>query len=169
MNRNDLMKEVIKNVKKGIFTKIKRNDNFIIFSEKLKEHFNTHLMPANLEIIKSTKGQKSFYSFNTDIKVSKWCIKIFNDDICNITILPNAKGVELYRLEMYKTGQGFGSTFMNAINEVSKETGILVYLIPGEPGFNENGVEEKRRNFYHKFGFKRTSTTRYWSNEQIIN
>ena len=147
----------------GQFEKVKRNQFFTTFSEKLIEYFNTHMMPANAEII----HYEMYFTFESDVKRAKWFIQILNEDICKITILPNNKGIELYRFEMYKTGKGFGSIFMNAINEVSKQTGIFVYLIPGVPGFNTQGDPDKRRNFYHKFGYKRLPNSKFWSNQII--
>jgi hypothetical protein len=163
--RNKNFNLAMKNFMKGNCTKLESNNDFIIFSEKLKEYFFKHNMPAQFDII----NEERLYTFNDTVKLSKSTIKIFDENICNITILPiNKGGVELYRLEMYKIGSGLGSIFMNAINEVSKETGIIVYMIPGDPGNNIQGDDQKRRNFYHKFGFKRLSTSKYWSNHQIV-
>lgn len=156
---------VLKRILKGKVQSIVKNQYFEIFADNLNDYFNTHLMPANLQVL----NQEGYYTFNANAKRSMWVIKIFDEDICNITILPFPKGVELYRLEMYKTGSGFGSLFMKAICEISERTGIAVYLIPGDPGFNTSSDEKRRRDFYHKYGFKRLKTSEYWSNELAIN
>jgi len=41
---------------------------------------------------------------------------------------------------------------------------LLLYV---DPGFNEEGNIEKRRNFYHKNGFKRCTNSKYWVNNLI--
>lgn len=40
--------------------------------------------------------------------MSENTIKIFHEDLCNITIIPHPNGIELYRLEMYNTNKGYG-------------------------------------------------------------
>ena len=163
IQRNQVIRKIQRNIKNKNYTQIKANDNFYLFFEKLQEHFMTHnMMGVPVELRK-----KSFYTFNELVKRSK-AIKIFDKQICNITILPKEKGIELYRLEMYKTGQGLGSSFIEIFNKISKETGIVIYLIPGDPGFSTEGDDEKRRRFYHNHGFRRCSDSKFWSNELSI-
>jgi len=163
IQKKQVIRKIQRNIKNNNFTRIKANDNFYKFYDKLQEHFSSH----NMMGVSLTMKNKSFYTLNQSVKRSK-AIKIFDQQLCNITILPKQTGIELYRLEMYKTGQGLGSSFIEIFNKISKETGIVIYLIPGDPGFSTEGDDEKRRRFYHKHGFRRCSDSKFWSNELMI-
>jgi len=102
-------------------------------------------------------------------------ILIYHPDICKIEFLPakNRTSIELYRLEMFKTGQGLGTTFIDIFKNISKETNIEILLKPGIPGIDANNMSnveykahmKKVRNFYNKHGFKRKGlNTKFWSN-----
>lgn len=143
---------------------LKENHNFKLFYKKLDEYFLGHNM-MNLKLEK-VEGYNCLFTENekTICKKPESIIKIFDKNICNVTILPKKEGIELYRLEVYNTGRGIGTILMNAFNTISEETGIKIYLMLGEPGFNEEGNRTKRRNFYHKHGFKRCIDSKYWVN-----
>lgn len=98
-------------------------------------------------------------------------IRIYKKDEYNICFFPHLKGIELYRLEIINTGQGLGSKFMEEFVKISKTTKIPIYLKLGIPGAIKDDnpkTREKRRNFYHKFNFKRESDSLYWSNKDDI-
>ena len=163
--KEEWMKKINQKVARKNYTTLKRNDNFKLYFAELQNYFLHHNMPAQLQLVK----EKRFYIFNLNLKRSKYSIKIFDSNLCNITIIPHAIGIELYRLEVYKTGNGLGTIFMNAFNEVSKKTGIVIYLIPGDPGFTSgDNNKRKRLNFYQKFNFKQASLSNYWTNKELL-
>ena len=160
--QEELIKKFEKMVSRNQFTTIKPNQRFFDFYAELDNYFATHMMPkCEIELV---EDEVRFYIFNDTIKMSENVIKIFDEDICNITLLPHKNGIELYRFEMYQKGKGFGSTFMNALTQISKQLGIDIYMIPGTPGFNNSGDSELRRQFYHKFNFKRMKNSKFWKN-----
>lgn len=110
-----------------------------------------------------------------DVSYISTSIKLYDKHNYNITIRPmiGGRGVELFRFEMYSTGNGLGSKMMTLLNKVSFESDVEVYLIPGIVGVGSTKRTdtdfEKLRNFYHKFGFNRVNTkTRYWSNKKRL-
>lgn len=153
-------------IEKSQYQKQNANEQFLTFNSKLKDYFLTHnIMDLQIEILE----QRFFALYDEEGKLEKLvqspAIMIFDSEICNIKLLPQKEGIELYRFEIYSRGQGIGSILMYALSEVSLQTGIKIYLIPGEPGFdNSNTDPERRRNFYHKFGFKRCKDSEYWCN-----
>lgn len=159
-------------INRGKGTKINSNQMFDQFCDGLRKYFSEHKMPVqSIEFIDYT-GTELNYNFTVSgkPKIAKKVVKIFDEDYCNITIIPHLRGVELFRLEIYQTGKGIGSIFMKAFNQISKELNIPIYLIPADPGLNgKNGDPVKRRDFYHKFDFKRTSNSDYWNNENYLN
>ena len=161
-NKQDLIKKIQKKVRRNLYTTVHANQNFYDFHSALNDYFESHLMPeCEIELV---EDEVRFYTFNDSVKMSENVIKISNEDICNITLLPHKNGIELYRFEMYQTGKGYGSIFMNALTQISKQLGIDIYLIPGVPGFNESGDDRLRRQFYHKFNFKRMNNSKFWKN-----
>ena len=98
--------------------------------------------------------------------------KIYNSEICNITLIPKGNGIEIYRLEIYKTGNGIGSKIMEIFNTVSCELDIPIYLTPGTPGsFTDNGEEKRREKFYRSVNFRcvQVSPFKIYSNKAFIN
>lgn len=153
-------------IDKSEFTTVKSNEQFMLFLSKLDEYFLTHNM-MDLQVKMSEESYFATFDYNDIVEklILSPSIRIFDRDICNVTFLPKKDGIELYRLEVYNPGKGIGSILMKAFIDISQQTGIKIFLIPGDPGFNNGHVDlAKRRNFYHKFGFKRTKTSDYWSN-----
>jgi len=143
---------------------IKSNEMFEKFYLELVDYFLQHNLPVS---IKRIDDDNYAFIFNNTPKFAESFIKIHDEDICNITILPHEKGVELFRLEIYKTGLGLGSIFMNAFYEVSFNTGIPIFLIQGDPGSNTEGDPIRREKFYRKFSFKKLDRSKYWSNSYV--
>ena len=98
--------------------------------------------------------------------------KIYNSEICNITLIPKGKGIEIYRIEVYKTGNGIGSKIMEIFNTVSCELDIPIYLTPGTPGsFTDNGEEKRREKFYRSVNFRcvQVDPFKVYSNKAFID
>lgn len=162
MNENERI--MFRRFNDATIVELKENHNFKLFYKKLNEYFFSHNM-MNL-MVEKIEGHPCLFIENgkTICKEPESIISIFDENICNITFLPKKEGIELYRLEVYNTGRGIGTILMNAFNTISNETGIKIYLMLGEPGFNGEGNRTKRRNFYHKHGFKRCISSKYWVN-----
>lgn len=160
------IRELKRRIEKSDFITLKPNEQFLIFYLKLNEYFFTHnMMDLKVEIVEERYFPFCSRNRKHERLVQCPCIKIFDKDLCNVTFIPKTDGIELFRLEVYNPGKGVGSVLMNVFNTISKSTGIKIFTIPAEPGFNNpNSDPEKRRNFYHKFGFMRNSDSRYWSN-----
>ena len=139
------------------------NDYFREFYNEMVDYFRKNNFPVEVEWNENPNFQHMF-NFNNIIYVSDVFIKIHDPEICNITFLPNKKGIELYRLEMYNRDKGNGSNFMKAICRISQKTQIPVLLIPGEPGFRHVTDPKRLEKFYTRFGFKKLDRSQYWSN-----
>lgn len=141
-----------------------KNANFIKFYEKLKEKMfkNNYfdLTPVIKENQKRyTDDDNIAYFYITPV------ILIGNPLICQVQFIPKNDGIELFILETFKRGKGIGSSLMKLFNEVSMETGVKIYLKPGDPEGSEGNDEVRRRKFYHTHGFKRKDVkTKYWTN-----
>ena len=160
--RQQMSEKAFQNLSNAIH--IKSNVMFEKFYLELVDYFSHHNLPVSINKI---DDDNYAFIYNNSAKYAESFIKIYDEDICNITILPNEKGVELFRLEMYKTGSGLGSIFMNALYEVSFNTGVPIFLLQGDPGWNTEGDPKKREKFYKKFNFKKLDRSKYWSNSYV--
>ena len=144
---------------------LKSNDNFDKFYNELRRYMSNHYFPVSINRLCYLSNEEEF-GFMTDNKVcmSEDVIEIYEEDICKIKFIPHDKGIELFRLEMYRTGKGLGSSFMNAFMKISALTGVAIFLTPGIPGFNTTGDQKKLYKFYSRFNFKKIDRSKYWSN-----
>lgn len=138
------------------------NEYFEKFYKEMCRYFSHHNLPVEIKRIVNTDFLNRFLLDNKTYCPDTY-IKIFDENLCNITILPNEKGIDLYRLEIYNQGEGVGSAFMNAFCNISKKTGIPIYLTPGDPGFNRSDLLRLKK-FYSRFGFKKIERDKYWTN-----
>jgi GNAT superfamily N-acetyltransferase len=85
---------------------------------------------------------------------------------CNdfrLVFSPHGKdGVELYKIESFNQGNGWGSQLLGLLNTITQETGIPVYLRPVE--FGSTDIDQLRK-WYSRNGFKRCCKNLYWSNK----
>lgn len=138
------------------------NENFENFYEALKLYLESHNLPVSLQKLHYPNG--NFNRCYGDTRFVYDAIKLTNDQLCDITFLPHEKGIELAKIEMFKRCQGLGTTFMNAFVEISTNTGIVIYLIPGILNNNEYTSIERLCEFYPRFGFKKLNLSKFWSN-----
>lgn len=98
-------------------------------------------------------------------------IKLYCEDFYNVSLTPHADGIEIERLEVYQTGRGIGSYLINIFNEISQWMNMPLYLVLGTPGygntFRKDADPKRRREFYHKHGFKRMKNSEYWKNTEV--
>ena len=159
------------NAEKNTIT-IKNNSKFLEFYEELLRISKTMRItpPVPLNIRYGKLGERTFIFYKRNKTSCRECdfIKMFHEDLYNITFLPCRDGVELERFEIYQTGNGIGSSFMELFNSISADLKIPLYLIPGTPGYGETYREDsdpkRRREFYHRHGFKRMKDCDYWKN-----
>lgn len=154
--------------KNGNFKTIKTNDDFTTFYNELENYFKCHKFDTSLEIINDR-----YFTMSNNITKCE-AILIYHPNICKIEFLPSKSknSIELYKLEMYNTGQGLGTIFMDIFKMISRKTNIEILLMPGFPGDSSHLTDIERnnhiikvRNFYHKNGFKRKGLkNKYWSN-----
>jgi GNAT superfamily N-acetyltransferase len=168
-NKELTIKDVPKSTLRKIGYKIKeirlcKNANFIKFYEKLQEKMfkNNYfdLTPIILENQKKYYDDKPVaYFYDTPV------IYIADPEICIVQFIPKDDGIELFILETFNRGKGIGSSLMKLFNEVSMETGVKIYLKPGNIVGSDGGDAVRRRKFYHVHGFKRKDVkTKYWTN-----
>ncbi len=138
------------------------NENFEIFYEALKLYLESHNLPVCLQKKHYTNAMTS--DCYGDTRTVYDAIKLTNDQLCDITFLPHEKGIELAKIEMYNRCEGLGTTFMNAFVEISTNTGIAIYLIPGILNNNEYTSIERLCGFYPRFGFQKLKLSKFWSN-----
>jgi len=98
-------------------------------------------------------------------------VRLYCEDIYNVSLTPHADGIEIERLEIYQTGCGIGSYLINIFNEISQRLNMPLYLVLGTPGygntFREDADPARRRAFYHKHGFKRIKNSEHWKNTEV--
>jgi len=126
----------------------------------------THRMEVNVFI--DEDHPSSFIQNHSKSMICKIsdAIIINNDTLVRIVIFPRGeKDVEIISFEALNVGLGIGTTYMNMLNEITSELGIHIYLIPGDVNNSKNNDPHKRRDFYHKHGFKRSDKSVYWINE----
>ena len=146
---------------------VKKNDEYRLFLSKIEDYF-LHNNMMSLRVAKRAKDSYTLTNFQqignkSIIKKSKG-FQIYDPQICKVIFIPHENGVELFDLEVYNIGKGIGTLLMNVFTQISKETGVKIFLIPGAPQNNKNANIKKNRDFYHKFGFSRSKTSAYWTN-----
>ena len=170
-------REIQRKLKAGLYQTVSTNPLYDKFKSDLISHFNTHnfsIPYTSISVYPNVVTSSSLYVNNkiskknnvdVKLKMSDETIKIFHKDLCNITLIPHTKGVELFRIEMYITNKGYGSVFMKIFTDISKRNNIPIFLTigtPGSCGYNSN--RDAQLKFYKKFGFKRCKNSEYYSN-----
>ncbi len=81
--------------------------------------------------------------------------KIHDPLIGNITLYSNNDGtVELYRLEIYKRRNGYGTEILNIFNQISCDIDVVISLKVGSPDGSDFKISNNQRiMFYKKNGF----------------
>ncbi len=92
--------------------------------------------------------------------------RTFSNDDFRLLVHPINRGVNIHILKVtsHLRGTGLGSKIMKMIVNISNEMNIPVYLIPVQ--ISDVRIEVLRK-FYHGFGFKRESNSRYWKYNPI--
>lgn len=105
----------------------------------------------------------SSFDFNEKIYVKFTPCVIIKCESFRLVFNPFGKlGVELYKIHVFKKGNGIGTMIMDMINHVSQKRNTVVYLRPVP---FDNSTPEQLRKFYSKNGFKRSQNSLYWSNK----
>jgi len=74
-----------------------------------------------------------------------------------LSLLPNnSNSIEIWWIQVYKKGKGFGTNLMNIILDISDELGIGVKVIPVDFDTEDENIEHlyRLRSWYKSFGFK---------------
>lgn len=86
--------------------------------------------------------------------------KLWDKEFGSISLYPKDNGVELFRLEIYNQGNGFGSKMLQLFNHISCKLDVPMTLSPGNPGnkdkYKDEGSQDKRITFYERNGFCKT-------------
>ena len=172
-------REIQRKLNAGLYKTVNTNSLYEKFKSELISHFNAHnfIIPytSNSVYPKIDTNSRCYVNSqiskknNVDIKLkmSEETIKIFHKDLCNITLIPHPKGVELFRIEMYITNKGYGSVFMKVFTDISKRNNIPIFLTIGTPGScGYNSDRDAQLRFYKRFGFKRCKNSEYYTNEK---
>jgi len=90
--------------------------------------------------------------------------KLYDSNFGSITLYPTDNGVELFRLEIFNQGNGFGSKMLQLFNHISCKLDVPMTLSPGNPGnkdeYKNEGSQDKRIAFYERNGFCKTNNHR---------
>lgn len=138
------------------------NEEFERFYEALKLYLEGYNLPVSLEKHHYVNGITN--QCYDDTRIVYDAINLTNDELCDITFIPHNKGIELAKIEMYNRCQGLGTKFMNTFVEISTNTRIAIYLIPGILNNNEYTSIKRLCGFYPRFGFKKLNLSKFWSN-----
>lgn len=160
---NNVIRENYEGHKLGTFTHEKESENFKLFTDlvgqtikDMSEEGDNLVMKVNIGYLTSFSFQKKAYfklSDNREIKCNDF----------RLVFSPHGKdGVELYKIEVFNQGQGWGTELLGLLNTITKETGITVYLRP--VSFGSTSIEQLRK-WYSNNGFKRCCKNLYWSNK----
>jgi hypothetical protein len=141
------------------------NYKFDKFYKALKSYLKSHNLPVCLHKVHYTNGNFNRCYGNTRIVYD--AIKLTNNELCDITFIPHEKGIELSKIEIFNRCNGLGTDFMNAFVEISANTRVAIYLIPGVLNNNEYTSIERLCGFYPRFGFKKLSLSKFWSNSYV--
>ena len=113
--------------------------------------------------IKYIDNYMSSFDFNGKIYVKYTPAVIIKSSSFRLVFNPFGRmGVELYKIHVFKKGNGIGSMIMDMINHVSTKRNTTVYLRPVP--FDNTSIEQLRK-FYQRHGFKRCVNSLYWSNK----
>tara|TARA_B110000285_G_scaffold146753_1_gene163802 strand:- start:1149 stop:1811 length:663 start_codon:yes stop_codon:yes gene_type:complete len=86
--------------------------------------------------------------------------KLWDKEFGSISLYPKDNGVELFRLEIYNQGKGYGSKMLQLFNHISCKLDVPMTLSPGAPGdreqYKNDGDQGKRISFYERNGFCKT-------------
>ena len=116
----------------------------------------------NLEM-KTKKDYITSFSFQDKVYFKQSDSREISCNDFRLVFSPHGKdGVELYKIEVFNQGQGWGTTLLGLLNKITKETGITVYLRP--VSFGSTSIEQLRK-WYSRNGFKRCCKNLYWSNK----
>jgi hypothetical protein len=147
-------KKVTKKTLRSQHNTIELDQNFYDFYIELKKYFKSNSMPKC--VIKLVENPHRFQTSKKPSRNSKYSIKIFEEDTCNIEFLSHKNGVELLKFQMIQKGTRYTTSFMNAFTQISKSLNIKIHLIPSEP--------QQRNNFYYKFNFRKIRNSKFWIN-----
>jgi len=149
--------------KLGTFTHQPDTDNFTKFTALVSKVIDSCREEG--DNLSFTKIDDYLTSFNFQNKVY---FKLSNsrEIECNdfrLVFSPHGKdGVELYIIESFNQGNGWGSQLLGLLNNITQETGIPVYLRP--VAFGSTEIDQLRK-WYSRNGFKRCCKNLYWSNK----
>jgi hypothetical protein len=158
-------------LKNKIETVIQPVSNFLTCNRYSNEYFDrfykeleiiVSVSPIPLEIERIKAG--NLFLMDNEFIIPEEYIKVFIENVCNITLLPHSDGIELYRLEIYNQNKGTGTTFMKIFSLLSQKTNIPILVTPGDPGNKGKTDFNKLEKFYKRFGFKKISRSKYWIN-----
>jgi hypothetical protein len=165
-------KEIVKHIKKhygsnmkiGTVTKEVWSDKSISFMDMFREQMK--YLGIDVSKIQYTVRENYCTSFDLGGKVYlKDCEEthIITSDDFRLVFAPHGKfGIELYKIQVHKKGDGLGTKILQLINLVSTRTNTTVYLRP--QGFDETPIE-KLREWYKRNGYRRSTTSVYWNNK----
>ena len=160
---DNVIRENFEGHKLGTFTHEKDTENFDIFTNLVGHSIKDMSEEGDNLVMNVISGYLSSFTFQ---KKAYFKLSNSREIKCNdfrLVFSPHGKdGVELYKIEVFNQGKGWGTNLLGLFNEITKETGITVYLRPVE--FGSTSIEQLRK-WYSNNGFKRCCKNLYWSNK----
>jgi hypothetical protein len=160
---NNVIRENYKGYKLGSLTQEKDTESFDVFTNLVGHTIKESSEENDNLKMKVIENYQTSFPFQ-----NKVYFKISNsrEIKCNdfrLVFSPHGKdGVELYKIEVFNQGQGWGTKILELLNTITENTGITVYLRP--VSFGSTDIDQLRR-WYSRNGFKRCCKNLYWSNK----
>jgi len=113
--------------------------------------------PENFSLVNQLRKQDSS-SYSCVEQINGDIYKLWDSNFGSITLYPKDNGVELFRLEIFNQGRGYGSKMLQLFNHISCKLDIPMTLSPGVPGNKDEYMDnqDKRIEFYERNGFCKT-------------
>jgi len=140
-----------------------------VFRQPTTENFNKFTIVVGgmfQELYDNLRGA-SVEDYSSTTQTAKGAIvrlaemrELSTKDFC-LQMTANSDGVEIFKIEVYKQGNGIGTEVMERLIKVSETLDIPLYL---KPTPYKNTTADQLRKFYHKLGFARSPKSQYWTN-----
>ena len=139
----------------------------MLLVEKKKEmHDELELIYDEIDVYEQEDFLTSTELPTGGVSVKKGLVRRIETDTFRLTFVPDNKGVELYKIEVFENGKGLGTKlmmFMEQIVENLHEMKNMKGTIVLRPAGFGNTPTEVLRKWYNKLGYKRQEKSLMWA------
>jgi GNAT superfamily N-acetyltransferase len=142
------------------FEEMSKKDQLLVrFTERLEE-----VLGITFELKYGPISTGVLYNGHYRMKSELTKVHSVNTSNYRLLFIPGTNEcVELYIIEVFKRGNGFGTELMNKILDVCDELGVTLRLVPSDFSSDENSPKnylQSIRNWYISFGFELSKLSR---------